>query len=124
MQYKPVRISRGKSGWGGPLKITPTEERPMVACLTGGGIHPVAEKIGQLTGAKVVDIFKTGLKFDQMACIVINCGGTARCGVYPQKGVPTVNVFPCGPSGPFARFMKENIYVSDVGIGNLSLSEE
>jgi PTS system glucitol/sorbitol-specific IIB component len=124
MEYKSVKVEQGPSGWGGPLVITPTEERPTIACLTGCCIDPVAAKIAELTGAEVVDNFKIGVKIDKMACMVTNCGGSARCGIYPQKGVPTVNVFPCGPSGFFARFMKEDIYVSGVRPEDVSLFED
>jgi PTS system glucitol/sorbitol-specific IIB component len=124
MKYRSVKVEKGPTGWGGPLVITPSEEKPTVACLTGGGIDPVAKKIGELTGAEVVDTFKTGVKIEKMACMVTNCGGSARCGIYPQKGVPTVNVFPCGPSGFFARYMKEDIYVSGVRAEDVSLIED
>lgn len=124
MDYKTVRVESGRGGFGGPLTITPTDERPTVACITGGGIHPVAEKIGELTGAEVVDAFRTGVKFDKMACVVIDCGGAARCGVYPQKKVPTINIMPCGPSGFLSRYMKPDIYVSGVKPENVTLVEE
>ena len=31
--------SRPAGGWGGPLTIKPTAERPLVYSVTGGGIH-------------------------------------------------------------------------------------
>ena len=44
-EYKSVVVSKGRGGWGGPLTVTPTDDRPLVASITGGGIHPVAQKI-------------------------------------------------------------------------------
>ncbi|TIU89160.1 MAG: PTS sorbitol transporter subunit IIB, partial [Mesorhizobium sp.] len=56
--YKAVKISRGSTGWGGPLVIEPTDQRNKVVSVTGGGIHPVAQLIADMTGAQAVDGFK------------------------------------------------------------------
>ena len=42
--YKKVKVEAGPSGWGGPLEIKPTDEKKYIVCITGGGIHPVAQK--------------------------------------------------------------------------------
>ena len=39
-EYKKVKVEAGKSGWGGPLEIQPTDEKKYIVCITGGGIHP------------------------------------------------------------------------------------
>ncbi|CUH96443.1 Glucitol/sorbitol-specific phosphotransferase enzyme IIB component [Propionispora sp. 2/2-37] len=121
--FKTVRIDRGPAGFGGPLVITPTEQRNKVVCVTGGGFHPVALKLAELTGCELVDGFKTGCPDDQIAVVVVDCGGTARCGVYPKKRIPTINVMPVGKSGPLAQYITEDIYVSDVKVENISLSD-
>ena len=48
-EYKKVKIERGKGGWVVPLEVKPTDERKYVVCITGGGIHPVAQKIADMT---------------------------------------------------------------------------
>lgn len=112
--YKPVKIEKGRGGWGGPLTITPTAERNLIYSVTGGGIHPVAARIAELTGGTAFDGFKSSAPFDKIAVAVIDCGGTARVGVYPMKKVPTVDVHATSPAGPLAMFIKEEIFVSGV----------
>ncbi len=112
--YKTIKISRGNTGWGGPLVITPTDKCHTVLSVTGGGIDPVSQKIAELSGAEAVDGWKTSLPDDEVMVAVVDCGGTARCGVYPKKGIYTVNLTPVGQSGPLAQFITEDIYVSDV----------
>jgi PTS system glucitol/sorbitol-specific IIB component len=115
-EYKSVQVTKGRGGWGGPLTITPTDERPLVASITGGGIHPVAQKIADLTGAEAVDGFSGGgAPFDKLAVAVIDCGGTARVGVYPMKKVKTVDIHATSPAGPLAMFITEDLFVSGVG---------
>lgn len=85
-----------------------------VISVTGGGIHPVAAKIAEMTGGEAVDGFSTGVPDDEVMIAVVDCGGTARCGVYPKKKIFTVNLTAVGKSGPLAKFITEDLYVSDV----------
>lgn len=114
MSYKSVRIEKGPGGWGGPLVITPTSGKYKIASVTGGGIHPVAQAIADMTGGEAVDGFKTSVPAEEMACVVIDCGGTARCGVYPKMGVLTVDVTPTFPAGPLMQYINEHNFVSGV----------
>lgn len=114
MSYSSVRVSKGTGGWGSGLVLQPTDEKNVVLSVTGGGIHPVAQKIADLTGARVVDGFTNHIPDAQVMCAVINCGGTARIGVYPKKRIPTVDVYPGEPGGPLAQFITDDIFVSAV----------
>ena len=46
--YRNVKITRGNSGWGGPLVIAPTETCNKILCVTTGGVNPLAKKIGEI----------------------------------------------------------------------------
>lgn len=113
-QYKKVRIKKGPRGWGGPLTVLPKPGKELIYSVTGGGIHPVAQRIADLTGGKPFDGFKSKAGFEEIAVAVIDCGGTARVGVYPMKKVLTVDVHPTSPSGPLMRFITEELFVSGV----------
>lgn len=114
-EYKAVKVSAGRGGWGGPLTIKPSDDRPLIYSVTGGGIHPVAQRIADLTGGEAFDGFRGSAKFDKIACAVIDCGGTARVGVYPMKKIPTVDIYPTSPAGPLMQFIREDVFVSGVG---------
>lgn len=122
-EFKAVKIERGSQGWGGPLVIEPTTEKDKIVAVTGGGIPAVAQKIADLTGAEVVDGFKRPPPESEIAAVVVDCGGTARAGVYPRKRIPTINLTPVGQAGPLAQFITEDIYVSGVREGNIELAE-
>ena len=114
--YKSVKIVAGKGGWGGPLILIPTETRCKVVSVTGGGIHPLAAKIAEVTGCTAVDGFTTGVPDEEILLAVVDCGGTARCGVYPKKRILTANVLPVGKTGPLAQFITKELYVSAVDL--------
>ncbi len=120
--YQTVSIRKGRGGWGAGLTLTPTDEKKIVLSVTGGGIHPVAQRIAELSGAEVVDGFTNHVADDQVLCAVINCGGTARIGVYPRKRIPTVDVYPGEPGGPLAQFITEDIFVSAVTPNEVSVA--
>jgi glucitol/sorbitol PTS system EIIB component len=118
-QYRAVRVERGSQGWGGPLTILPTQQKDKIVAVTGGDIPPVAHKLAELTGGTIVDGFRSSPLESEIAAVVIDCGGTARCGVYPRKKIPTINLTPVGQSGPLANFMTEDTYVSGVTVNTL-----
>jgi glucitol/sorbitol PTS system EIIB component len=122
--YKAVKIERGPQGWGGPLTIQPTGEKDKIVAVTGGGIPDVARRIAELTGAEVIDGFRAPPPEAEIAAVVVDCGGTARAGVYPRKRIPTINLTPVGQAGPLAQFITEDIYVSGVRPDNVSLADE
>ena len=117
--YKAVLIEKGPGGWGGPLTILPTDEKPLIYCVTGGGIHPIAARIAELTGGEVFDGFKSSAPFEKIAVAVIDCGGTVRIGVYPMKKVKTVDIHATSPAGPLAMFITEELMVSGVKADNI-----
>lgn len=118
--YKSVKIEAGRGGWGGPLIVTPTDDKPYVYSVTGGGIHPIAQRIADLTGGTPFDGFKSSVPFDKIAVAVIDCGGTARVGVYPMKKVLTVDVHGTSPAGPLAMFITKELFVSGVKAEQIS----
>jgi PTS system glucitol/sorbitol-specific IIB component len=118
--YPAVEVRPGTGGWGQGWVLRPTPTRNKVLSVTGGGIHPVAAHIAELTGTEAVDGFTANIPDDEVLCAVINCGGTARIGIYPRKKIPTVDVYPGGPSGPLAQFITEDVFVSAVGVDQIS----
>lgn len=123
MAYKTITITKGGRGWGGPLTITPTANKNKVLSVTGGGIHPIAQLIADMTGSTAVDGFATTVKNEEIFVAVIDCGGTARCGVYPKNKVFTVNLTPVGQSGPLAKFITDDLYVSGVKEANIAYAD-
>lgn len=121
MAYKKVRIKKGPKGWGGPLVVNCKPGKDLIYSVTGGGIHPLAARIAELTGGKPFDGFKSKAAFEEIAVAIIDCGGTARVGVYPMKKVLTVDIYPTSPSGPLMRFITEDLFVSGVRLEDVEV---
>ena len=122
--YRPITIVRGDGGYGGPLTITPTEERHKVLYMTGGNLEPEPlAKIVTLSGLEPVNGNVETCPDEEVALAIIDCGGTLRCGIYPGKGIPTVNLLATGKSGPLAKYMTEDMYVSAVTSKEVSAAE-
>ena len=117
-EYKAVRVEAGRGGWGGPLTIKPTAERPLIYSVTGGGIHPVAQKIADLTGGEAFDGFKSNAPFDKIAV------GHRLRRHRPRRRLPDEEGADGRrprhqPGRPLAMFIKEDIFVSGVGPDNV-----
>jgi glucitol/sorbitol PTS system EIIB component len=122
-KYRKVKIKAGRGGWGGPLIIDPKPGKDLIYSVTGGGIHPIAAKIAELSGGRPFDGFKSKADFDQIAVAVIDCGGTARVGVYPMKKVLTVDIHAARPSGPLMRYITPELFVSGVKESDIEVVE-
>ena len=122
--YRTITITRGDGGYGGPLTITPTEERHTVLYMTGGGMEPEPlAKILALSGMKAVNGNLETCPDEEVALTIIDCGGTLRCGIYPSKGIPTANLLATGKSGPLAKYMTKDLYVSAVTSAQIACPE-
>ncbi len=124
LKYSKVRINSGPGGWGKGFELMPQARKTKVVSITGGGIHPVAQKISELTGAEVIDGFSNLVEDDEILVAIVDCGGTARIGVYPMKGIPTIDVLPASPSGPLSKYINEENFVSGVTLDDVELVKE
>ncbi|MCF3944108.1 PTS glucitol/sorbitol transporter subunit IIB [Oceanobacillus alkalisoli] len=121
---KMVKVEKGSSGWGGPLFLKCEGKKNKVLSMTGGGVHELAIYIADTIGAEVVNGFKEVPNDEEIVCAIINCGGTLRCGIYPQKGIDTINLYSIGPSGPLADHIVKDLYVSGVKKENIKIVKE
>ncbi len=119
---KTLKISAGNGGWGGPLFV-PIIAGKKILYVTGGTKPDLVNALESLTGLESVDGFRQVIEDEEVALAVVDCGGTLRCGLYPKKGIPTLNIHATGQSGPLAQFIKPEIYASSVTPQCLELVE-
>lgn len=123
-EYNAIKIVKGAGGFGGPLVVKPEEGKDKLVYICAGAEPDIVSHICKLTGATPVNGFKTSVPDSEIFLVIIDCGGTLRCGIYPQKRIPTINVNPVGQSGPLAKYIVEDIYCSGVGVNEIALVEE
>ncbi|TWT27221.1 PTS glucitol/sorbitol transporter subunit IIB [Planomicrobium sp. CPCC 101110] len=123
-EYKSVVVKAGSGGFGGPLHVTVNDKKNKIVNITGGTMSSVAQRIAEVSGGELVDGFRTSVPEDEIACVIIDCGGTLRAGLYPKKRIPTINLMATGQSGPMAKFITEDIYVSAVKPESISIATE
>lgn len=101
---KHLLISKGCKGWGGPLTITLGQGKRLRTLP--GDPSPVVDRLSELTGWPSIDVFKNGEPpAEEIGLMVIDCGGTLRCGLYPKREFPPLT---CIPPAKAARW--RNLY--------------
>lgn len=123
-KYNAIKIVKGAGGFGGPLVVKPEEGKDKLVYICAGAEPEIVSHICKLSGATPVNGFKTSVPDSEIFLVIVDCGGTLRCGIYPQKRIPTINVNPVGQAGPLAKYIVEDIYCSAVGVDEITLAQE
>ncbi|WP_342047393.1 hypothetical protein [Bacillus sp. OTU530] len=80
--------------------------------------------MAELTGIGVIDGLKASIPSHEIACVIIDCGGTAHCGVYLNMGAMIINLLPTSPSGLLMHFIKEHNFVSRIKEEHIDILQE
>ena len=84
--YKTIIIDKGQGGWGTGFSLTPTTEKHKILSVTGGGIHPVAQRIAELSGGEAVDGFKNAIPENEILCAIIGFNNRKRGECWRMEG--------------------------------------
>ncbi|MCS5781222.1 hypothetical protein LNP24_14945 [Klebsiella pneumoniae subsp. pneumoniae] len=91
---KHLLISKGCKGWGRAADYHARSGEK--DCVHHRGIRPpVVDRLSELTGWPSIDVFKNGEPpAEEIGLMVIDCGGTLRCGLYPKREFPPLTCIP------------------------------
>ena len=78
-------VSKGGGGYGTPLEISAEGKRTKVVCMTGAGIHPLAEKIAEVIGGEAVDGFRKPVPDAETACVIVTAGEVSAWECFLKK---------------------------------------
>lgn len=71
---------------------------------------------------EAVNGFKTSIPDEEIALAIVDCGGTTYVAVFILKGF-FINVVPTGRVVHWLQYITEDIYVSNVGVEQITLAD-
>ena len=83
-KYKSIIIKRGSKRLGWSVNNCSNQVKNKILVVTTDGFPPLAKYIANLTGCELIDGFKIMVPEEEVVLAIIDCGGIARCGIYPK----------------------------------------